>query len=111
MATEEPTLVRQTELERVRKLYPDRVIIVISAHGPQDPVVDKSKYVVPRSLTFGNFISVVRKRMKLTEEHALFFFVNNTLVPNSHTVHDVCRAHGAGDDVLYVRYSTENAFG
>lgn len=39
------------------------------------------RYLVPADLTIGQFVYVVRKRIKLSAEKAIFVFVKNTLPP------------------------------
>lgn len=39
------------------------------------------RYLVPADLTVGQFVYIVRKRIKLNAEKAIFIFVNNTLPP------------------------------
>ena len=39
------------------------------------------RYLVPADLTVGQFVYVVRKRIKLGAEKAIFVFVKNTLPP------------------------------
>ena len=39
------------------------------------------RYLVPADLTVGQFVYVVRKRIKLSAEKAIFVFVKNTLPP------------------------------
>ncbi len=41
--------------------------------------IDKKKYLVPADLTVGQFVFVIRKRIKLEPEKAIFIFVNNVL--------------------------------
>ena len=45
------------------------------------PDIDKKKYLVPGDLTAGQFVYVIRKRIKLSPEKAIFIFVNNILPP------------------------------
>ena len=40
-----------------------------------------SRYLVPAELTVGQFVYVVRKRIKLSAEKAIFVFVSNVLPP------------------------------
>ena len=40
-----------------------------------------SRYLVPADLTVGQFVYVVRKRIKLSPEKAIFIFVKNILPP------------------------------
>ena len=39
------------------------------------------RYLVPADLTVGQFVYVVRKRIKLTPEKAIFIFIKNILPP------------------------------
>jgi len=39
------------------------------------------RYLVPADLTVGQFVYVIRKRIKLSPEKAIFIFVNNVLPP------------------------------
>lgn len=39
------------------------------------------RYLVPADLSVGQFVYVVRKRIKLSAEKAIFVFVKNTLPP------------------------------
>src|SRR4051794_22645777 len=44
------------------------------------------RYLVPADLSVGQFVYVIRKRIKLKPEKAIFIFVNNTLPPTgNHT--------------------------
>jgi len=48
--------------------------------------LDKKKYLVPSDLTVGQFYFLIRKRIHLRPEDALFFFVNNVIPPTSTTM-------------------------
>merc|ERR1711933_631538 len=48
--------------------------------------LDKKKYLVPSDLTVGQFYFLIRKRISLRPEDALFFFVNNVIPPTSATM-------------------------
>lgn len=62
----------------------DRIpVIVEKAAGSDIPDIDKKKYLVPTDLTVGQFVHVIRKRIKLTPEKAIFIFVNNVLPPTA----------------------------
>ena len=39
------------------------------------------RYLVPADLTVGQFVYVIRKRIKLSAEKAIFIFVDNVLPP------------------------------
>ncbi|MBN3284917.1 GBRL1 protein, partial [Polyodon spathula] len=78
---------RKREGEKIRKKYPDRVpVIVEKAPKARVPNLDKRKYLVPSELTVGQFYFLIRKRIHLRPEDALFFFINNTIPPTSATM-------------------------
>ncbi|KAK8480000.1 hypothetical protein V6N12_017222 [Hibiscus sabdariffa] len=79
---EHPLERRQAEAARIREKYPDRIPVVVQRADKSDvPDIDKKKYLVPADLTVGQFVYVVRKRIKLGPEKAIFVFVKNILPP------------------------------
>jgi GABA(A) receptor-associated protein len=44
------------------------------------------RYLVPSDLTVGQFVYVIRKRIKLSPEKAIFIFVKNVLPPTGGTL-------------------------
>jgi GABA(A) receptor-associated protein len=56
-------------------------VIVERADKTDIPDIDKKKYLVPADLTVGQFVYVIRKRIKLSPEKAIFIFVKNVLPP------------------------------
>eukprot|EP00293_Proteomonas_sulcata_P012952 CAMPEP_0184288040 /NCGR_PEP_ID=MMETSP1049-20130417/499_1 /TAXON_ID=77928 /ORGANISM="Proteomonas sulcata, Strain CCMP704" /LENGTH=108 /DNA_ID=CAMNT_0026594227 /DNA_START=859 /DNA_END=1185 /DNA_ORIENTATION=- len=81
---EHPLERRKGEAQRMREKYPDRIpVIVERAAGSDIPDIDKKKYLVPTDLTVGQFVHVIRKRIMLNPEKAIFIFVNNVLPPNA----------------------------
>ena len=44
------------------------------------------RYLVPADLTVGQFVYVIRKRIKVSSEEAIFMFVKNTLPPTGETM-------------------------
>lgn len=44
------------------------------------------RYLVPADLTVGQFVYVIRKRIKLSPEKAIFIFVKNVLPPTGEAV-------------------------
>lgn len=73
--------------------------------------LDKKKYLVPADLTVGQFYFLIRKRIHLRPEDALFFFVNNVIPPTSATMGSLYSEHHEDDYFLYIAYSDENVYG
>lgn len=72
------------------------------------PTIDKKKYLVPSDLTVGQFCYVIRKRIKLAPEKAIFIFVNEVLPPTAALMSSIYEEHKDDDGFLYITYpSTE----
>ncbi|KAG6387433.1 hypothetical protein SASPL_152620 [Salvia splendens] len=109
---EHPLERRQAEAARIREKYPDRIpVIVEKAERSDIPDIDKKKYLVPADLTVGQFVYVVRKRIKLSAEKAIFIFVKNVLPPTAAMMSAIYEENKDEDGFLYMTYSGENTFG
>ena len=104
--------VRKKESVKIMEKYPDR-IPVICEKDPQSDInnINKIKYLVPKDLTVGQFVYVIRKRIQLSPEKAIFIFVNNTIPPIASLMSSVYTQHKDDDGFLYITYSGENTFG
>ena len=103
---------RTEESNRIMVKYPDRIpIIVEKINNSSAPNIDKHKYLVPKDLTIGQFIYVIRKRINLKPEQALFIFINNTLPPTTELLSNMYKNHKEKCGFLFVKYGTENCFG
>ena len=103
---------RKEEAARIRAKYPERIPIIVEKADRSDiPAVDKKKYLVPPDLTVGQFVFVVRKRIKLSPEKAIFIFVNNTLPQTASLMSAIYEENKDDDGFLYLTYSGENTFG
>ena len=63
--------------------YPDRtpVIIDLNESFSKKYVLDKNKYLIPFDISLAHFASIIRKRLKIEQSKALYFFINNKLFP------------------------------
>jgi GABA(A) receptor-associated protein len=113
-ATETPLEKRIEEARKVLQKYPERVpVIVERAKNAVDkiPRIDKKKYMVPADMTFGQFTHVVRHRLKLTPEQALFCFVNNIQPTTTTTLGQIFNEHKDAGGFLQIVYACESTFG
>tara|TARA_B100000212_G_scaffold317645_1_gene273453 strand:+ start:418 stop:762 length:345 start_codon:yes stop_codon:yes gene_type:complete len=104
---------RIKESENILKKYPNRIPAIVERFRKCKDIdnIDKIKYLVPDDLTIGQFVFVIRKRLKLTPDKALFIFINNQL-PTTHTLmKDIYANEKDDDNFLYIQYSGENTFG
>ena len=103
---------RRSEGERVKRMYPYRVPVIVEK-SPDAKIgdLDKKKYLIPRELTVGQFYVLIRERMKVGGEESVFFFVNNIVPPTSYTMGELFDEHHEADFFLYVAYSVERVYG
>merc|ERR1712185_615234 len=64
---------RVEEADKIRKKHADRIpVICEKAEGSDIPEIDRKKYLVPQELTVGQFVYVVRKRLRLPPEKVIY---------------------------------------
>ncbi len=103
---------RKAEAERVLAKYPDRIPVIVEQNsGNKLPTIDKTKFLVPNDLTIGQFVYVIRKRIKLSPEKAIFLMIDSKLPATSALLSQVYQENKDKDGFLYTTYSGENVFG
>lgn len=105
---------RRTESGRIRLKYPDRVPVICEvAKGNEWAItLDRHKYLVPYDLTTGQFLNVIRKRIRLGAEQGLFIFTDrNTLPACSELMSVMYNQYKNEDGFLYFTVAVENTFG
>ena len=111
-----PFAMRKEEASRILSKYPDRIPIIIERSedcSSDIPVVDKKKYLVPNDITTGQFTYIIRKRIELEPEKAIFLFAGEdfTIPPSSSLISEIYNNFKDEDGFLYFTYSGENTFG
>ena len=104
---------RKAEALRIKKKYDDKIPIIVEKSIKSDiKDLDKKKYLVPNDITVGQFVYIIRKRIELTPEKAIFIFLeNNTIPPTSSLLSKLYETHKDDDEFLYLTYAGENTFG
>jgi len=102
---------RLDESKRILDKYPDKIPIIVETNDKDLPPLLKNKYLVPKDLTFGQFIYVIRGKLNLPPEKALFLFVNNTIPSTSNLIETVYDKQKDKDNFLYISVNSENTFG
>ena len=106
---------RKEESEKILKKYKNKIPIIVEKNKNADiNDIDKHKFLVPLDMTVGQFIYVLRKRIKLTEKEALFIFIDKTLPMTSSTLGSLYSDYKKRTDFdgfLYMSYCNENTFG
>ena len=104
---------RKKEANFILNKYPDRLPIICERvkNSTSVPELDKIKFLVPRDLTVGQFIHVVRKRIKIEPKTAIFVFCNNIIPASSSLLSNVYRENHDEDGFLYLQFNGEDTFG
>jgi len=95
----------------MKERHPDRLPIIVEPRNGNISKIDKNKYMVPKDLLFGQLTYVIRKRIRLSKDQALFIFTNGKLITASSVISDVYNDNVDEDGFLYIVYDFENAFG
>lgn len=111
---------RKAEADRIRQKYADRIpvcrrhcptiianifqVICEKVEKSDIATIDKKKYLVPADLTVGQFVYVIRKRIKLSPEKAIFIFVDEVLPPTAALMSSIYDEHKDEDGFLYITY-------
>jgi GABA(A) receptor-associated protein len=104
---------RLAEARRIQEKFPGRIPVIVerSATTKSVPLIDKQKYLVPSDMTLGQFIYVIRTRMRLGSDQALFCFIRNSLPTASSLMKELYASYKDEDGFVYVTYCGENTFG
>jgi GABA(A) receptor-associated protein len=102
---------RCDEATRIMAKYPDRIPIICERGSCEVPELDRSKYLVPRSLSMAEFLYVIRSRLKLSPAISIYLFAQDHIAPGSQLIGQVYETHADMDGYLYISYHGENTFG
>ena len=106
---------RSEESKRIMEKYPNRLPIIVeksSQCGEDIPNIDKNKYLVPEDLTIGQFLYVIRKRIRLPSTKALYIMTaSGTMPPSSQHIKSLYEKYKDPDEFMYLQYSGESTFG
>jgi len=103
---------RLQESTKIRTKYPDRVPVVVEK-APRSDIqdIDKRKFLVPNDISVAQFMYIIRRRIQLPPEKAIFLFVGKVLPQTSLNMGQIYQEHKDEDGFLYIVYSGENTFG
>lgn len=105
---------RKNESQQIKHKYPNRIPVICERSARNSKTtsnLDRSKYLVPYDLTIGQFLFVIRKRLKLDPSDALYLYVNGHIMACSSIFSVVYDNHKDLDGFLYLKYSEESTFG
>jgi GABA(A) receptor-associated protein len=103
---------RQAEAEKLRNKFPDRVPVIVE-RSPTASIgqLDENKFLLPWDLTVGQFYYIIRQRLNMRPEDALYFYIKYTSPYKNATMGAVYQLLRYFDFVLYVSYSDSSVYG
>ena len=110
---EKPVEQRIKECTDIMLKYPDRICIYVEKrlNCKTLPDLEKNKYLVPRTITAAQFIFVIRSKLNIKKDTALFFYINNNIISGTMTVDEFYDKYKNLDGFLYIEYTAESCFG
>jgi GABA(A) receptor-associated protein len=104
---------RIKESKNIMEKYPDRLPFIVQRYKNCKNIKDinKNKFLVPKDMSMSQFVYIIRKRIELSPEQALFVLVNGNLIPSKHIMSNIYENGKDKDGFLYMYYSSENTFG
>lgn len=95
--------------DKILLKYNERVPIIADCKAEIN--IDKNKYIVPRDLTIGQFLYILKKKINIEPTESIFLICNNILLINTETIASVYNKLKDEDGFLYICISFENTFG
>lgn len=102
---------RLGESTKILSKYPNRIPVIVERANKSIKQIDRKKYLVPQDLTIGQFIYVIRQRMKLESHESIYVFANGNLPPTSMLMAEIYNKNKDDDKFLYITYCAESTFG
>ena len=103
---------RLEESKRIKLKFPDRIPVIVERTGSTNiSDIDKKKYLVPKDLSVGQFMYVIRKRIQLSPEESIYLFIDGTIPVTSALMVTEYDNKQDTDGFLYVNYAGESTFG
>jgi GABA(A) receptor-associated protein len=94
--------------------YPEHIPVIIR-RNPRDKIlqdIDKQKYLIPKNLQIKEIQTIIRKKITINSNQALFIFIGNgVLVPINMNINELYETYKNDDGFLYITYTAENTFG
>ena len=103
---------RLHEAENKLRECPDRVPVILEPAENASIKLEQRKFLVPTSVTISQFMHIVRKRMKINPDQAIYLYTDdNTLPIMTQLMSQLYHNYAAHDRFLYLVYGNESTFG
>lgn len=91
-------------------------LVILDRFDTRVSKIDKHKYVCPGCLQFGEFMMTVRKKLKLSPDEALFFYILDekgkaNIIPRAIETMATLYKQYSINGYMFVTYTIESTFG
>tara|TARA_B110001469_G_C9495056_1_gene247483 strand:+ start:124 stop:465 length:342 start_codon:yes stop_codon:yes gene_type:complete len=103
---------RIEEFDKIKKKYPQRLPVIVEKNkNCKLHTIDKYKYLVEKDFKYCQFMNVIRKRLEIKPEEAIFLTINGNLASSNSSMFEIYEKYMYEDGFIYFEYSSENTFG
>lgn len=103
---------RKDDSRGIRERYPDRIPVIVYVEEKSEiPKLDKIKYLIYPEMTVSQFMYILRNKVHIPPEKAIFAFVGNTIPSPSEVFGNLDKSYRDEDGFLYVKIASETTFG
>lgn len=102
---------RKATSNQIITKYEDRVPVIIEGNNNK-LIIEKKKFLVPKSHTMSNFIHEVRKFINIESDQGLYLMLQNGIGPKiTETIETIYYKYKNEDGFLYIVICEESIFG
>lgn len=105
---------RISDSNRIITKYPNHIPVIIDCDEELSILIKKKKYLVPVDSTISHLLSIIRNKITIGKEKAIFMFYNNSLVSSNDMIGDIYNKNKIflnDDKSIYFYLKLENTFG
>ena len=104
---------RKQEYQKVVQEHPGKIGIICEK-APKSPIeeIKKTKYLVGEEIKLGQFSEIIRKKIKMEKQSAIFLLANGKIsLTGDETMSDIYKKYKDEDGFLYIAYASEEVWG
>ncbi|XP_075984883.1 uncharacterized protein LOC142982325 [Anticarsia gemmatalis] len=112
--SKKPFISRKEEVMAIKSKFPTKIPLIVERYHKERnlPTLDKSKFLVPEDITMSQFLVIIRNRIKIKPNQALYLIINNkSMLSMSLTMAQAYENYGDEDGFLYITYASQEVFG
>ncbi|KAL0818967.1 hypothetical protein ABMA28_008260 [Loxostege sticticalis] len=112
--TKKPFVSRKEEVMAIKSKFPNKIPLIVERYHKEKslPALDKTKFLVPEDITMSQFLVIIRNRIRMKPNQALYLIINNrSMLSMSLTMAQAYENYGDEDGFLYITYASQEVFG